>query len=78
MGKNKKKKDKKLKNGAVSVADLEAEIQRLREENEGLRARLEQIAELSSDLPASGDDDDVMPLSYDDEEDPAVPDVNPS
>lgn len=71
MGKNKKKKDKNQKNGYLPGADLEAEVQRLREENEALRARLEKIAELASDFP----DDEV------DEEEPAgepEADVNPS
>jgi hypothetical protein len=86
MGKNKKKKDKKHKNGPAG--DLEAEVQRLRSENENLRARLVKIADLASDLPGDPDEDDEydeLTRDVDDEiADSGVepgqqePDVNPS
>jgi hypothetical protein len=79
MAKNKKK-DKKRKIGASATTDLEAQLQRLRDENEALRARLEKIAELASELPGAAEQDDEdaeydeMKRDVDDRE----PDVNPS
>lgn len=49
-----KKKNKKGKHAAEGL-DLESEVKRLRKENEELRARLEKIGELVTDLP--GDDE---------------------
>lgn len=53
----KKKKDKK-KSSVAPAADLESEVQRLRDENEMLRARLEKISELASELPGVEHEDD--------------------
>jgi hypothetical protein len=53
-----KKKKQKKKNSAGPAADLQSEIERLREENEMLRARLEKIAELAGDLSAGAGDDE--------------------
>lgn len=66
MPKNKKK-DKKKQTG--KKPDLQAEVERLRKENNELRSRLEQIADLAADLsprtalvanPFDEDDDEVM------------------
>ena len=82
MAKNKKKKDKKQKNGSGGVAELEVEVQRLRDENEALRARLEKIAELASDLPGEDEEepaDDLEEASaYRRPAGAPEPDVNPS
>jgi hypothetical protein len=55
---SKKKKKAKKKSTIEPAADLESEVQRLREENEMLRARLAKISELASDLPGDIDDED--------------------
>jgi hypothetical protein len=55
---SKKKKKQKKKNSADPVPDLESEVQRLRDENEMLRARLGKINELASDLPGHEPDDE--------------------
>jgi hypothetical protein len=62
----KKKKDKK-KSSVEPPSDQEAEVRRLREENEMLRARLEKIAELASGLPVEHDeeDDEYEELTHD-------------
>ena len=77
MGKNKKKKDKKQKNGQPLGGEIETEVQRLRDENEALRARLEKIAELASDLPSDNGENDG--LSDEDADDIGLePDVSQS
>jgi hypothetical protein len=55
---SKKKKKDKQKSSMEPAADLESEVQRLREENEILRARLAKIGELASELPGEIDDED--------------------
>jgi hypothetical protein len=67
---SKKKKKVKKKNSVTPAADLEAEVQRLRAENEILRARLEKISELAADLPGREPDDE------DDEYDELTRDVD--
>ena len=78
MGKNKKKKDKKQKNGNGAAVELELEVQRLRDENEALRARLEKIAELAADLPGDDEDEDTVELDDHRRAGEPEPDVNPS
>jgi hypothetical protein len=56
-----KDKGKKKKKHAADERDPQELIERLRSENEALRARLEKIAELTQDLPGSQDDDDDEP-----------------
>ena len=59
----KKKKDKKK-----DSAEPESELQRLREENEMLRARLEKIHELAGELPGAGASRDDEDEEYDEME----------
>jgi hypothetical protein len=66
MGKQKKK-DKKQKKASSSPADLQTVIDRLRKENDILRARLEKIAELTRDLPEDADDSDELIVNPDHE-----------
>ena len=58
MAKTKKKQKKQKKRDTADVQDLQATVERLRQDNEALRARLEKIGELASDLPGSDDEDD--------------------
>ena len=58
MGKHKKKQKKKAAADSADDASLAATVDRLRQENEALRARLEKIREITHDLPGSDDEDD--------------------
>ena len=67
MSKNKSK-EKKGKRSA-SPEDLKSVVKRLRKENEALRSRLAQIAELTSNLPAEDAvDSESTPTAERDEE----------
>jgi hypothetical protein len=73
MGKSKKKEAKKQSTAQPALADLEAELDRLRKENEVLRSRLAEIRDLSSDAPH--DDNDLIDgFNEDEEEDEEVDD----
>lgn len=61
-------KKKKEKNDASAGADPQSELRRARAENEALRARLEKIAELASDLPGAArdvEDEEYEELTHD-------------
>jgi hypothetical protein len=58
MAKNKKKDKKAKKQGSSDSGSLQNVIQKLREENEILRGRLEKIAELTRGLPGDVDQDE--------------------
>lgn len=58
MSKHKKKQKKENKERSTDVTHLRSTVDRLRQENDILRSRLEKISELAGDLPVADDEDE--------------------